>query len=76
MRTLDCKGSITVEACIAVPVFLCFFAFFLCVNVSFFSELAAYCSRFTLDNVNYADVHRAAEVIFETGGDLYDLFFS
>lgn len=68
-------GSITVEAGIAVPLVMMFFAALLLLNFRIFSAVESGCGEAGEPVSAYTEIHRAAGVIFETGGDLYELFF-
>ena len=72
---MDEKGSMTVEAGIAVSLFILFFSFLLSLNFRIFTAVEKSCSDAGKAKSSYAEVHRAASVIFETGGNLYELFF-
>ena len=69
------NGSITVETGIAASLFILFFSILLLLNFRVFSAVENSCGDAGEAVSVYAEVHRAASVIFETGGDLYELFF-
>ena len=73
---MGCKGSISIEACIVIPLLIAFVSVLFCINYNIFIKTEEMCSTACVCDVDFSDVHRAAVVIFETGGELYDLFFS
>jgi hypothetical protein len=70
------SGSFTAEAAIVVPLFILFIVFLLLININVFGETKAICEKDCTIITENSEVNRAAGVIFETGGELYDLFFS
>ena len=53
-----------------------FIVFLLMININVFGETKAICEKDCTVITENSEVNRAAGVIFETGGELYDLFFS
>ena len=70
------KGSFTAEAAVVIPLFILFIVFLLMININVFGETKAICEKDCTVITENSEVNRAAGVIFETGGELYDLFFS
>ena len=71
----DCRGSLTLESSVAVPLLFLFFAMLFSLNLNLFTKVKAECIFFEKEKCEPSDAHRAADVVFETGGELYDLFF-
>lgn len=69
------NGSITVETGIAGSLFILFFSILLLLQFRVFAAAWEGCKERGESVSVYAEVHRAAGVIFETGGDLYEKFF-
>lgn len=69
------NGSFTVEASMVVPVLIIFISIMLLLNMKVFAFVRDSCVEYEKCGLNYSDVHRAADVIFDTGGDLYEKFF-
>lgn len=72
----DCGGSLTLEASVVVPLLLLFFSMLLSLNLNLFTRVKEESVLAEKEKCEPSDVHRAADVVFETGGELYDLFFS
>ena len=69
------RGSITVESAMAVPFLLLFVIFMLEFELKLFEGVENYTEGIEYSSPDYSDISRKVSVIFDAGGNIYELLF-